>query len=120
MTVRRLDKNHDWTFGQGLGNYANDSEEIAQNVKTRLLSFENDWFLDLEHGLPWLEAMDKASRLADLEPTVKRTVLETEGVVRIIGYKEELNKERKLTISINYVDRFGVEQTAVYTGGENG
>ena len=52
--VRRLDKNHDWTFGQGFSNYATESDAIAQNVQTRLWSFANDWFLDLEHGLPWL------------------------------------------------------------------
>ena len=53
VRVRRLDKNHDWTFGQGFSNYASESEAIAQNVQTRLWSFTNDWFLDLEHGLPW-------------------------------------------------------------------
>ena len=51
--VRRLNKEHDWTFGQGFSNYATESDAIAQNVQTRLWSFANDWFLDLEHGLPW-------------------------------------------------------------------
>ena len=30
VKVRRLDKNHDWTFGQGFANYASESEAIAQ------------------------------------------------------------------------------------------
>ena len=48
MKVSKLDSNHDWTFGQSLANYARGSEAIAQNVVTRLLSWQRDWFLDVE------------------------------------------------------------------------
>ena len=51
MRVRRIDKDGDWTFGQGRNNYADGGECVAQRVCTRLRSFQGDWFLDLEHGL---------------------------------------------------------------------
>ena len=98
LKVRRLDKNHDWTFGQGFANYATESEAIAQNVQTRLWSFTNDWFLDLEHGLPWLEH-----------------VLQTDGVSKITNYESNLDaKTRKLTIDITYLDIYGAENSASY------
>ena len=114
--VRRLDKNHDWTFGQGFSNYATESDAIAQNVQTRLWSFVNDWFLDLEHGLPWLEQMGRGVNMADWEIKIKRYVLETEGVSKITDYQANFDPDsRKLTISIDYQDIYGQQQTARYT-----
>lgn len=102
MRVRRLDKHHDWTFGQGMENYANQSEAIAQNVQTRLWSFTHDWFLDLEHGLPWLEQMGRGVNLAEWEIKIKRHVLETEGVVKITHYQADYSAHtRRLMIDIH-------------------
>ena len=115
MRVRRLDKNHDWTFGQSFANYANESEAVAQCVQTRLWSFTNDWFLDLDHGLPWLEQMGRRVDLSGWEMRIKRHVLETYGVRRISNYAADFNPEtRKLTINIDYIDIFGEKQTALY------
>lgn len=115
MRVRRLDKNHDWTFGQGFANYANESEAIAQCVKTRLWSFTNDWFLDLNHGLPWLEKMGRRVDLSLWEMRIKRYVLETYGVKSISSYVADYNPDtRKLTIDISYIDIFNEEQTVSY------
>lgn len=79
IKVRRLDHNHDWTFGQGRANYADHSEGIAQNVQCRLWSFANDWFLDLDHGLPWIEKMGRAVDLSELEMQVKNKCLKPKG-----------------------------------------
>lgn len=115
MKVRRLDNNHDWTFGQGVTNYASESEAIAQNVQTRLLSFTNDWFLDLEHGLPWLEQVGTNVNLKDWEIRIKRYVLQTDGVVKVTDYHADFIPDtRKLVISIEYQDIYGQQQTARY------
>ncbi|AOF54425.1 hypothetical protein BKG91_09345 [Rodentibacter caecimuris] len=115
MRVRRLDKNHDWTFGQGFVNYASESEAIAQNVQTRLLSFANDWFLDLNHGLPWLEQMGHNVNLSDWEIRIKRHVLQTEGVIKITEYESIFDPDtRQLKITISYQDIYGQQQTARY------
>ena len=121
MKVRRLDKNHDWTFGQGFNSYATDSEAIAQNVQTRLWSFEKDWFLDLEHGLPWLEDMGRNANLEQLEIRIKRQVLETEGVVKITNYHAFLDPDnRQLNIQIEYEDIYQNMHQGRYIGGDNG
>lgn len=118
MRVRRLDSNHDWTFGQGFSSYANQSEAIAQCVQTRLWSFMGDWFLDLEHGLPWLEQMERAVNLAELEMRIKRAVLEIEGVKQITSYRTEFEaNSRRFTVFIGYLDIYGTAHQANYDKG---
>lgn len=113
MKVRRLDENHDWTFGQGLNNYARESEAIAQCVKTRLWSFVNDWFLNLEHGVDWLYLKEQAN-LEAIELAVKKQVLLTDGVERITGYSANLEpNSRIITISVDYLDIYGVTNRAI-------
>lgn len=56
MKYRRLDSSHDYCFGRGKGDYLEDSIEnpvaIAQAIKTRLMLYLGEWFLDIKDGLP--------------------------------------------------------------------
>ena len=53
--------------------------------------------------------------MADWEIKIKRYVLETEGVSRITNYQANFDADtRKLTISIDYQDIYGQQQTARY------
>lgn len=81
--TRGLDKGHDWTFGNGLNNYKTGDEEIAQNVKTRLLSFENDWFLDEGAEIDWLTLLGQKNNKKAIEEEVYRVTMATEGVLRV-------------------------------------
>lgn len=87
MLVRRLDGNHDMTFGQGLADYATDAESVAQRVKTRLLLLKEEWFLDTDAGVPYLQEIAiKPANLPLAEAIIKRTILETEGVLEIRSF----------------------------------
>lgn len=81
--TRGLDKNHDWTFGNGLNNYKTGDDEIAQNVKTRLLSFQNDWYLDEGAEIDWLTLLGQKNNEASIRAEVERVTLETDGVIRV-------------------------------------
>ncbi|XDQ90287.1 hypothetical protein MRX62_13515 (plasmid) [Xylella fastidiosa subsp. pauca] len=83
----------DWTFGNGRGNYAAASDSVAQRVKTRLRSFRGNWFLDLDHGLPWLDLMERPADLVHLEREVKRCILTTEGVRRLTAFSMALDAD---------------------------
>ncbi len=84
MIVRRLDANHDMTFGFGAGNYARDAEAVRQSVRTRLLTHLGEWFLDLDAGVPWLDRiLTKPADLALAESLIKRCIAQTEGVASI-------------------------------------
>ena len=114
MSVRRLDKNRDWTFGQGKNNYANNSEAVAQTVQAVLLSFKGDWFLNAEHGIAWFDLMGRNVDLNQIKSELTSTVLNVVGVKKITDYKADLNREtRNLTVTITYKDIFGKESKAV-------
>ncbi|BBP84549.1 MULTISPECIES: hypothetical protein [Pseudomonas] len=113
MRVRRIDKDGDWTFGQGRNNYADGSECVAQRVCTRLRSFSGDWFLDLEHGLPWLPRMERPADLAQIEVDIKRCILTTEGVSEILDFQiSETPDDRRLGIAVTLRDSQGTRLSA--------
>ena len=109
MQVRRLDENHDMTFGNGLANMAVDAEAFAQNVKTRLLLLQGEWFLDTDAGVPYLqEIMVKPANLPLVEAIIKRTILETEDALEIRSFSMNLNgNTRKLEIAATVSNVYG-------------
>ena len=52
MIYRRLDDNWDMTFGNGKGCYLSSTEAVAQAVRSRLLLFLQEWWMNLNEGLP--------------------------------------------------------------------
>lgn len=101
MIVRRLDKNNDMLFGQGITNFAKDSEAVAQNVRTRLLLVLGEWFLNTEDGTPYLEnVFIKPEQLALVEATLKARIVETEDVLELNEF-ELLFDSRERTVTIN-------------------
>lgn len=112
MRVRRIDEKGDWTFGAGRANYADRSESVAQRVKTRLLSLEGDWFLDLSHGLPWFQLIERPADLARVERAVKNQILRTDGVSRLTDFSMSVDPDKRgLSINTTIVDIYGVEST---------
>jgi hypothetical protein len=110
MRVRRIDAGGDWTFGRGRASYAATSESVAQRVKTRLQSFKGDWFLDLDHGLPWFARFEKPADLALIEADIKRCILKTPGVDSLLAFSIDLDRDtRKCTIAVTVKDIYGDE-----------
>lgn len=109
MLMRRLDTDHDMTFGQGLANYARDDEATAQAVKTRLLLLGNEWFLDTDAGVPHLQKiMVKPANLPLAEAIIKRTILETEGVAQLRSFGMTFDREtRRLAIQATVTNIYG-------------
>ncbi len=101
MIVRRLTPDHDMTFGNGLADYAERAEAVAQNVKTRLILLQEEWFLDLSAGVPWLQKiMVKPARLLLANTIIKRTMLKTDGVTKIVSYSTSFDREtRRLNVA---------------------
>jgi hypothetical protein len=116
VRVRALDSNDDWTFGKGRANYLTGTRAIAQNVKTRLRSFKNDWFLDVDHGVDWFELLGNLGTQRRLVRAVEKTVLETEGVVTVSRIEViRIDVNRKATIEVDYKDVYNTEQSETLT-----
>lgn len=109
MQVRRLDRNHDMTFGRGLASLARDQEAVAQRVKTRLYLLQAEWFLDTDAGVPYLQRITaKPTDLFYTESVIKKTVLETEGVALITEFEMDYNREtRKLAVIMTITTIYG-------------
>jgi Tfp pilus assembly protein FimT len=113
MRVSRLISD-DWAFGKGKANYAANSEAIRQNVKTRLRSFTNDWFLDVTKHIDWFNILGSKNNEETIKNEVTRVVLETEGVLTLDGY-ELTSTKREATINIKFTDVFGANVPTTVT-----
>lgn len=108
MRTRRLDANGDWTFGRGRSSYATKSECVRQKVETRLRSFKQDWFLNLDHGINWFGNMARRGTRVKLEAEIRSCILQTEGVKTLTAFASQYQpKNRKLTITATFTDIYG-------------
>ena len=105
MLVRRLSASGDITFGQGLSNFAFDSEAVAQNVKTRLLLILGEWFLDTTDGVPYLEQIFvKPADLQLVESILKSRIVDTKGVDSLNTFEMIFNRETRMLVIIASVN----------------
>ena len=97
---RNLDYNGDWQFGNGIGSYVTDEQEIAVNLKTRIMSFLGDCFFATNEGIDWWNLLDY--RYQDrLESTVQEVVKNTPGVTAINSIDVLVGANRQIKIQYN-------------------
>ena len=109
MQVRRLDRDHDMSFGYGLASIARDQEAVAQRVKTRLYLLQAEWFLDVDAGVPYLQRITaKPTDLFYTESIIKKTVMETEGVAAMAAFNMDFDRDiRKLLVTMVITTIYG-------------
>ena len=62
-------------------------EEIRQLTKQTLLSFEGDWFLDLDLGLPYFQTiLQKATSISAIEGIYLDAIAATPGIIDILTF----------------------------------
>lgn len=108
MTFRNLDGSNDWCFGSGRSDYVNGHNEVALNVKTRVLCFLGDCFFDTEAGIDWWNRLDK-NQLSSLEVELKDVIIKTDGVVSINNAEVVLGADRKLFVQYTIKDIYSQE-----------
>lgn len=107
MSVAGLDSSGDWRFGRGLASYLRKSDEIRQNVVTRLRSFNNDWFADIGAGLPWFDLLGSKESEKRMLREIETSVLRTDGVRSIERLRvTNVDGDRAATIEISVIDIF--------------
>ena len=105
MAFRNLDSNHDWCYGQGLGSYVNNSQEIALNAQTRVLSFLGDCFFATNEGINWWYLLDY-NKQEELENAVSATIAATPGIEKIESVEVILGSNRSITLNYTAYDVF--------------
>lgn len=99
--VRKLDANGDYSIGQGEANFwINQVEGVVQNVTTRLLLLEGEWFLDNTIGTPWSQEILGYSTAALRDIAIKTVILQTDNVTALTSYNSAVNSStREFTVS---------------------
>ncbi len=100
MIIRALDKNGDWTFGQGKQNYLSGQQAIAQNIKTRLLCFLNNCPWDMAAGIDWITLLGKTNTATQIQLNVRTRLLQSFGVLRINTLSVSF-RNRELSLAFN-------------------
>ena len=115
MKFRRLNQNHDWTFGRGASNYADSNEAILLNCKTRLLSFKNDWFLDQNQNIDWFTILGQKNNEQTIINEVERVCLSSDGIAKVVSIDivKSDNRSANIEIVVNTIfselQKLGVE-----------
>ena len=71
-----------------------DAEAVGQHARQRLMTYEGEWFLDNEVGVPWLTnvlGLQYDPVLA--ESVVKAELLDTDGVEEITSFSVRFSRE---------------------------
>ncbi len=104
MTVRKITDDNDWTFGSGLSNYVSESDEIAQNVKTRVKMWKENCYFSLKDGVDYNRYLDgMQSNTLLLESDIRRVIVQTYGVAEL-KFLNLSNVDRVLSISYSITD----------------
>lgn len=108
MRVRKQDANGDYLIGQGEANFwINSPEGVSQNVETRLLLWEGEWFLDKTEGTPWSQEILGYGTASLRDIAIRARVLATDGVTALLNYNSSVNTAtRKMTVSGSIMTKF--------------
>ncbi len=109
MRYRKLDANGDMVFGGGQAAFWRDVPEApAQAVLTRLRLQLGEWFLDTRDGTPWKTRVLGKYTANTRDPVIRARVLGSEGVIAIVAYGSQLDREtRRFAVQVTIDTRYG-------------
>ncbi len=105
MISRSLNSSNDLYLLNGRIAALQDGNEVLQHVRTRLLTYQAEWFLDTSVGVPYLQRiLIKPANLSATESIIKSEILQTPGVDSLSAFGLEFNKTTR-TLNINFTAR---------------
>lgn len=110
MIGRALDSNNDLIIEKGQLKTVEAAAETVQHVRSRLLFYLGEWFLDLQAGTPYFqEIFTKPANLANIESILKGRILNTPGVERLIEFSMDYegSSTRRLSVSFSAETTYG-------------
>lgn len=115
MRYRKHTADGDYSFGRGaLDFYVDEPAAVAQAVRTRLMLWRGEWFVDPTDGTPWLEEITGAHNQGIRDIAIKQRVLGTPGVVVITRYYSELDPTtRKFSVTMQLTTLYGETTVSV-------
>lgn len=91
MRFRALDSNWDWKFGKGIGSYSGDTQAIAYDVKSKILSWVGDCFFNEAAGIDWKNILGSKDQKSQLDDAIKKIIVEEYGVIELSFFESEIS-----------------------------
>ncbi len=92
MIDLKLNEQHDLDLNGGDLNLIAGAEKIRQQVEILLQTFLGEWFLNVEHGIPYYEkVLIKQANRAEIEAIIRDKIRSIEGVRRIQTFSIMVN-----------------------------
>lgn len=71
------------------------TENVAQRLRIRLLTFEGEWFLDTTYGIPyWQRILGKKPTKSAIDQILQQEVLEEVGVKEIVSFTSSFSNRK--------------------------
>ena len=111
---RRLDADLDMTFGRGGLDFIVDTPEaVAQSIYTRMCLWQEEWYLNLSDGMPWLQQVLGQPPHAGADAAIRARIATTPYVTRLYDYASYYDSgQRTFTVSCKVITAFGQVITA--------
>lgn len=118
MRVRKLSSTGDYTFGANqLNFFIDDAEGVGQLVKTSLLLWLGEWYLNMDIGVPYLQGIIGKHSQAQADATLRLQILDVtvindqgdtvQAVISIDNFSSEIDpmtrKYSSLTATLNTI-----------------
>ena len=110
MIGRALDSNNDLIVSSGQFKLVEEGAEVVQHVRTRLQFYMEEWFLNLDSGVPYFQQIFvKPANLSNIESIFKSEILNTSGVLKLTEFtmSYEGGSSRKLTVTFSAETTYG-------------
>ncbi len=115
MLYRKLTGDDDYVFGNGLLDFYKDTPEaVGQSIKTRLLLWLGEWFLNIDEGTPYMQGVIGKKEKVTADATIQQRILSTDGVINIETYSSSIaSNNRIMLIEATVNTDFGVTSVQV-------
>jgi hypothetical protein len=93
-----------------------DGDEVCQQVRTRLLFYLGEWFLDTTVGIPYFqEVFTKPAIISLVESRLKDEIISTPGVLSLDSFATNFNSTtRALTVSFSATTIYGSVSSSLF------
>lgn len=110
MIGRALDSNNGLIVENGQLKLVTEGAETVQHVRTRLLFYLEEWFLDSTAGTPYFQSIFvKPANLGNIESILKTRILTTPGVEKLVEFSMDYdNTSRRLSVEFTAETTYGV------------
>lgn len=115
MRYRKLSPTGDYQFGNGQADFYRDvPDAVSQAVKTRLLLWLGEWFLDIEEGTPYLQGIVGKHTQQQANDIIQTRTLRTQGVRDMSDYEAQTDAEtRAMGVTFTIDTIYGPTQVEV-------